>query len=70
MTQQQIHDNQARQSSTRLVGAIIACPECSAPAEVEWTTALASTDGCVEHLKIHCVNRHWFFLTSDHAPGF
>ena len=46
---QQIHEQADR--TTRLVGAIIGCPECSGPAEVE-TTTMASTDGCVEHLKI------------------
>ena len=64
---QQIGDNQTTHDTTGIVGAIIGCPECSGPAEVEWTTTLASTDGCVEHLKILCVNRHWFLLTSDHA---
>jgi hypothetical protein len=65
---QQLHEGTNR-STSRFAGAIIGCPECSAPAEVEWTTALESTDGCVEHLKIHCVNRHWFFLTSDHVQA-
>jgi hypothetical protein len=65
---QQIHEH-VNQSTTRLTGAIIGCPECAAPAEIEWTSTMESTDGCVEHLKIQCVNRHWFFLTSDHVSG-
>ena len=28
---------------------------------------MASTDGCVEHLKIQRVNRHWFFPTAEHV---
>jgi hypothetical protein len=44
---------------------IIACPECGTPAEVEWFTRLASTAGLVEHLKIRCVQRHWFLMPAD-----
>jgi hypothetical protein len=44
---------------------IIGCPECGTPAEVEWSTCLASTDGPVEHLKIRCVQRHWFLMPAD-----
>ncbi len=66
---QQIHET-ARRPTHRVTGAILGCPECAAPAEVEWTTTLQSTDGCVEHLKIQCINRHWFFLTGDHVPGW
>jgi hypothetical protein len=38
------------------------CPECAAPAEIQWRAVLASTDGPVEHAKILCVRRHWFLL--------
>jgi hypothetical protein len=44
---------------------IIACPECGTPAEVEWLTLLPSTAGLVEHLKIRCVQRHWFLMPAD-----
>jgi hypothetical protein len=44
---------------------IIGCPECGMPAEVEWFTRLASTGGLVEHLKIRCVQRHWFLTPAD-----
>ncbi|WP_394618923.1 cyclic nucleotide-binding/CBS domain-containing protein [Lentzea sp. JNUCC 0626] len=30
--------------------------------EIQWLTVMDSTDGPVEHAKIFCVNRHWFFL--------
>jgi hypothetical protein len=36
------------------------CPECDGTAEVEYRSVLDSTDGPVEHVKIRCVNRHWF----------
>jgi hypothetical protein len=57
-----------QRSSSHQAGMITGCPECGAPAEIEWTTSLSSTDGCVEHLKILCINRHWFLLTGDHLP--
>lgn len=41
---------------------LLACPECSAPAEIEWSDWLPSTDGPIEHVKIRCVQRHWFLL--------
>jgi hypothetical protein len=44
---------------------LVACPECGHPADVEWRDDLDSTDGAVEHLKIRCLNRHWFLLPSD-----
>lgn len=38
------------------------CPECGALAEVQWREVAESTDGPVEHAKIICISRHWFFL--------
>jgi hypothetical protein len=38
------------------------CPECGAPAEVTDRTALESTDGPMEHVKLQCVRRHWFLM--------
>jgi hypothetical protein len=36
------------------------CPECEGIAEVEYRTVLESTSSPVEHVKIRCINRHWF----------
>jgi hypothetical protein len=36
------------------------CPQCGAPARVTERFRLDSTDGPVEHLKIGCVDNHWF----------
>lgn len=41
---------------------IIGCPDCGAPAEIVWRTALPSTSGTVEHLDVRCVRRHTFFM--------
>jgi hypothetical protein len=39
---------------------LTSCPECGAPAEVTWRFCEEGTDGPVEHVKIRCVERHWF----------
>ena len=44
----------------RLVG----CPECGAPAEVEWADEVGSTSGPLELVKIRCLERHWFLMPS------
>ena len=55
---------------------LTACPEptCSSPAEIFDRSALQSTDGPIEHVRIGCLNRHYFLLpvemlTSPHAAG-
>lgn len=51
--------------SAMTLGELTACPECSAPAEVTETVILGSTDGPVDHARVRCVRRHWFFLPAD-----
>lgn len=41
------------------------CPECGVPAEVTWRFELESTDGSVEHIQVHCANRHSFLGPAD-----
>jgi hypothetical protein len=51
---------------------LIRCPEptCDAPAEVYDRLVLPSTDGGLEHVKVRCVHRHWYFLpVSSLAPA-
>jgi hypothetical protein len=43
---------------------LVACPQCHAPAEVEWRDG-GTTEGAGEHLKIRCLHRHWFLLLGD-----
>jgi hypothetical protein len=38
----------------------IPCPQCGASARITERFSLGSTDGPMEHLKIGCVNNHWF----------
>jgi hypothetical protein len=41
------------------------CPECDMAAFVEWSTTCPSTDGPLEHVKIRCLNRHWFLMLAE-----
>jgi hypothetical protein len=47
------------------LGELTACPECSAPAEVTEVVILGSTDGPVDHARVRCVRKHWFFMPAD-----
>jgi len=38
------------------------CPECGCAAEIEHRFVLESTAGLIEHVRIRCVDRHWFCL--------
>jgi hypothetical protein len=44
---------------------LVVCPECEHPAEITWRTAAAATGGAVEHAKVQCLQRHWFFLPAE-----
>jgi hypothetical protein len=41
------------------------CPDCGAPAEITDRFAIPSTDGPVEHVRVGCVDRHWFLLSVE-----
>jgi hypothetical protein len=40
---------------------LMTCPECSNVASIEWETWI----GDVLHLKLWCVNRHWFLMPAE-----
>ncbi|MGH3871273.1 MAG: hypothetical protein ACRDSR_07105 [Pseudonocardiaceae bacterium] len=44
---------------------IVACPECSMTAAMQRGDPIESTDGPVDHVRITCVNRHWFLMPAD-----
>jgi hypothetical protein len=48
---------------------IIGCPECDAPAEVLTWVSVSDSGGVVEHVRVRCVQRHWFLLPRDLLPG-
>jgi hypothetical protein len=39
---------------------LTSCPECGSIAEVTCRFELDSTDGPVEHVRLRCLQRHWF----------
>jgi hypothetical protein len=40
------------------------CPDCDAPAEILDRDVLESTDGPVEHVRVVCVRRHHFLMST------
>ena len=40
----------------------VQCPECGAPAELVSEGWLDSTHGPVEHVRVWCIRRHFFFM--------
>ncbi|MGH3815446.1 MAG: hypothetical protein ACRDUV_23850 [Pseudonocardiaceae bacterium] len=44
---------------------VVACPECSMTAALQRGDRVESTDGPVDHVRITCVNRHWFLMPAD-----
>jgi hypothetical protein len=46
---------------------LLQCPDpnCDAVAELVDRTALQSTDGPIEHVKVQCVRGHNFFMPAD-----
>ena len=47
----------------------IACPQCSAPAQIAERFWLDSTAGRVEHLRTSCVNNHWLTPLAETLAG-
>ncbi len=47
-------------------GELFDCPTCGSPAEVIDRFVLGGAPGPVEHVKIACVQRHWYTLPVDH----
>jgi hypothetical protein len=43
---------------------VVSCPECGHVATVVDQSALESTDGPVEHVRIRCTAGHHFFMPS------
>jgi hypothetical protein len=47
---------------------LVACPECTMIAAVQHWDQVKSTDGPIDHVKMICVNRHWFLMPADRLP--
>ncbi len=44
---------------------LVECPACGLPAEITDRFVLNGVPEPVEHVKVVCVNRHWFTLPVD-----
>jgi hypothetical protein len=44
---------------------LVSCPDCGVPAEVTERFRLASTDGPIDHLVVHCAAGHYFRMPAD-----
>ena len=44
---------------------LVSCPDCGARAEITERFRLASTDGPVEHIAVHCTAGHHFRMPAD-----
>jgi hypothetical protein len=44
---------------------LTSCPECGIVAEITWRYVEESTDGPVEHVRLGCLDRHWFMGPSS-----
>jgi hypothetical protein len=45
------------------------CPECDGAAEIDHRAVLESTHGPIEHVKLRCVQRHWYFVSTSYLDG-
>ncbi|MGH3912137.1 MAG: hypothetical protein ACRDTC_01800 [Pseudonocardiaceae bacterium] len=45
------------------------CPACGVAAEVVDRFVLDSTDGPLEHVRVHCARRHWFSILTEHLAA-
>jgi len=44
---------------------LVTCPQCGQPADVEWRSSVASTDGPIVLAKIRCTSGHQFLMPSE-----
>lgn len=45
------------------------CPQCGTVAEISCRIVLPSTDGPIEHLRMQCLDRHWFLMPAAALAG-
>ena len=48
--------------------ALVNCATCGLPAEITDRFILGGAPGPVEHVKVLCVQRHWYTLPVDMVP--
>ena len=50
---------------SKLFGESVRCPQCRAPAIIEWARYLLDEATIVPHVKIRCLDSHWFAGPAD-----
>lgn len=46
-------------------GALVDCPTCGLPAEITNSFTLIGVPEPVKHVKVTCIQRHWYVLPVD-----
>jgi hypothetical protein len=45
---------------------LVTCPQCGGVASIEWHTTIDQ----MLHLKVRCIQRHWFLLPADMVSSY
>jgi hypothetical protein len=61
-------NNYTRDDTELAPGALVDCPTCGLPAEITDRFTLGGAPEPVEHVKVVCVQRHWYTLPFDMFP--
>jgi hypothetical protein len=67
MHDEQLHSGQ-RRADARRPRPLLDCPTCGLPAEITDRFTLDGAPTRVEHVKLVCVQRHWYALPVDQLP--
>jgi hypothetical protein len=57
------------QNTELIPGTLVDCPTCGLPAEITDRFTLGGAPDPVEHVKVICVQRHWYTLPVDAFPA-
>jgi hypothetical protein len=58
-------ESEHRAASRPVVVDTLRCPQCDAPAAAEWSAQLDCSGTTITHVKVRCLDRHWFLLPAD-----
>lgn len=61
-------DKYKRNNTESARGALVNCPTCGLPAEISDRFTLSGVPGPVDHVKLICVQQHWYTLPVDMLP--
>jgi hypothetical protein len=58
-------ESEHQTASRTVVVDTLQCPQCQAPAAAEWSAQLDCGGRTITHLKVRCLDQHWFLLPAD-----